>query len=105
MGRKKKKKSEDYVPLMIDITPAPGDPVGPGEPRYDVIRDRAISWARENGLQGEIDVQGPERVNYPVRGHGYVVTLRERDGKQRLATARFDHAGTPSFWTMDGRTM
>lgn len=102
---RKKKKSETVVPLTVDITPGAGEPVGPDEPKPGVIRDRALAWARENGLQGEIDAQEPERVNYPVRGHGYVVTLRERDGKQRLATARFDYAGEPSFWTMDGRTM
>lgn len=104
MGRKKKK-SEDFVPLMVDITPGAGTPFGPDDPPSGTIRDKAIAWAIENGLQGEIDAQGPERVNYPVRGHGYVVTLRERNGKQRLATARFDQAGNPSFWTMDGRTM
>lgn len=102
---RKKKKSEDFVPLAIDITPGAGEAAAPGEPPLEVIRARALSWAQENGLQGEVDAQGPERVNYPIHGHGYVVTLRERNGKQRLATARFDAAGNPSFWSMDGRTM
>jgi hypothetical protein len=102
MGRKKKATGKEFIPLMIEITPA--TPAVDG-PRLELIRERALSWARENGLKGELDAQGPERVNYPVWGHGYVVTLRERDGQQRLATARFDHEGNPSFWTMDGRTM
>lgn len=104
MGRKKKK-SEDVVPLMVDIPPGAGSPFGPEDPAPGIIRDKALAWAHENGLQGDLDAQGPERVNYPVRGHGYVVTLRERNGKQRLATARFDSEGKPSFWTMDGRIM
>jgi hypothetical protein len=63
----------------------------------------ALDWSAECGLKGDIDAQGPERENYPREGHGWVVTLRERTGERRLATARFTSDGRRSMWTVDGK--
>ena len=71
------------------------------EPRPpDDLLDRARRWAAENGLVGDLNAEWA-LVRYPVEGHGFVVTLQERTGAQRTATARFDQAGNPTMWTLD----
>lgn len=62
----------------------------------------AIEWAKECGLKSPFTVGGPERVNYPRYGHGYVVTIREDTGKQRQGSARFTSDGAQSYWCLDG---
>lgn len=69
-------------------------------PPADIL-DRAKQWAAENGLRGDLTADWAT-VRYPIEGHGFVVTLRERTGEQRIATARFDQAGNPQMWTLDG---
>jgi hypothetical protein len=67
------------------------------------IRASALDWSEECGLKGDIDAEGPEKENYPRGGHGWVVTLRERSGERRLATARFTSDGSRSMWTVDAK--
>ena len=61
----------------------------------------AKKWAVESGLRDPVDVSEPEKVEYPRRGYGYVFSVREREGKQRMATARYTKGGSRSFWSMD----
>lgn len=79
------------------------------EPSLDEIRTRAVQWAKECGLKPPFCVSGPERVDYPQRGHGYAVQIREErpdmdNAKCRLGTARFTADGEPAMWTIDGIT-
>lgn len=62
----------------------------------------AIEWAKECGLKPPFRVNGPDRVEYQREGHGYVVTIKEETGKQRLGSARFNSNGTPTYWSLDG---
>ena len=69
--------------------------------KHALVRD-VKAWADENGLTGELEVSEPTVEAYPVRGHGYSVTLRETSGPKRMATARYTSARERSYWTMDG---
>ena len=126
MGRMKKKAEETkpveqillFVPEELQAPPSPplalippaalappssNDPAKIDSPAFlEKVRLAAIEWAKECGLKPPFTVNGPERVNYPREGHGYVVSIREDTGKQRLATARFTSAGAPSYWSLDG---
>jgi len=83
--------------------PLPGDPAkGDSMAFLDKIRADAILWAQECGLKPPFTVNGPERVAFPKEGHGYVVTIKEETGKQRLGSARFNSNGAPSYWSLDG---
>lgn len=66
------------------------------------ISESADKWARECGFEGPLDVSTPTQLFYPVRGYGFLVTIREREGRGRLATAHFTAEGKPSMWTRDG---
>ena len=66
------------------------------------IRASATLWAKECGLKPPFIVSGPERVDYPKKGHGYVVTIKEETGRQRLGSARFNSNGAPTYWSLDG---
>ncbi len=66
------------------------------------VRVDAIQWAKQCGLKPPFTVNGPERVAFPREGHGYVVTLREETGKQRLGSARFNSKGASTHWSLDG---
>jgi hypothetical protein len=66
------------------------------------IRADAIRWAKDCGLSPPFTVGGPERVSYPRSGYGYVVTLKEEKGKERLGSARFNSSGAPTYWSVDG---
>jgi hypothetical protein len=83
--------------------PPPRDPEKVDSPEFlETIRVKATQWAQECGLRPPFTVGGPERVNYPKQGHGYVVTLRENEGKERLGSARFSSSGAPTYWSVDG---
>lgn len=62
---------------------------------------RALAYAAECGLKGELDMGTPTCVRYPIHGHGWTITLRERTGKGLMGTVRCDQAGRPVYWTMD----
>jgi hypothetical protein len=126
MGRKKKKEEETkfaeqnllFVPetpspppspplaLIPSATLAPPPPDDQSEiasPAFvEKVREDGIEWAKECGLKPPFTVDGPERVNYPRYGHGYVMTIREDMGKRRLGSARFTSNGAPSYWSLDG---
>lgn len=106
MARKRKK--EKAAPLLVSIAPGTKEPA-PGteklEPPPAVFLQRAAEWAVECGLKKEFTLTGPERIDYPKHGHGYSVTVQEREGFQRMATARFTAAGQRNLWTMDSRTI
>lgn len=75
--------------------PAPEPPA----PEPAAILEKAVAWARECGLRGEIRTEGPSRVDYPQRGHGYTVLLV--DAASQVGTARFTSAGARDMWTLD----
>lgn len=102
---KKERKPPTPVPLVVPILPGEKEPTYEPEPPMSLVRTRAVEWAIECGFNKDLDVSGPDRVNYPREGHGYVVVLHERNGKQRMATARFDSRGNRSYWTIDGHVV
>lgn len=105
MAKKKKPKKAD--PLLVPIAPGAKEP-GPAvekEPPPAVFLQKAAEWAVECGLKKEFTLTGPERIDYPKHGHGYAVTVQEREGLRRMATARFTAAGQRNLWTMDSRTI
>ena len=65
------------------------------------ILNNAGAWAEECGLKKPFDLSGPDRVNYPRHGHGYVVTVKEQSGKQRAASARYTSEGVRGYWSVD----
>ncbi|MGH8897933.1 MAG: hypothetical protein ACRDZ4_13155 [Egibacteraceae bacterium] len=84
-------------PDMIADAAGPPDP----EPRPELV-PLARELAHLNGLRGQLTMScALER--YPVRGHGFVVTIQEREGAQRSATQRFDAEGKATMWTIDSR--
>jgi len=86
------------------VPPSPGHPdENPDSPEFlRQIQEDGIRWAGECGLHPPFGVNGPERVEYPRAGHGYVVTIQEEEGKRRLGTARFNARGEPTYWSLDG---
>jgi hypothetical protein len=108
VGDSKKKRHEgngQHPPPLFDIPstarvePDP-EPLRVRE-KHALVRD-VKAWTAECGLMGELDISEPTVVVYPVRGHGYAVTLREADGKKRMATARYTSTRERSYWSMDG---
>lgn len=65
------------------------------------IRTKGVEWAEECGLRPPFSVSGPDRIDYPRHGHGYVVTVQEKTGKCRLGSARFTSEGVRSYWSLD----
>lgn len=123
MSRRKKK--EAAAPVTPQETPAPANgtplfpdvpapaaaapvrtpPQPPSPPSMDTVKQQAIEWATKCGLRPPFAVNGPEKVDYPQWGHGYVVHLQETlptNGRCRMGTARFTWDGTPSYWSVDG---
>lgn len=88
------------IPLtMVDVGPC----IVPDHSVFLVgTRERAVAWAKRAGLKPPFTVTGPDRVNYPEKGHGYVVLIQEETGKRRMGTARFTSSGNESLWTVDG---
>lgn len=103
MARKKDKAKAD--PLLVSIAPGTKEVAVEKEPPPAVFLQRAAEWAVECGLRKEFTLTGPERIDYPKHGHGYAVTVQEREGLQRMATARFTAGGQRNMWTMDSRTI
>lgn len=66
------------------------------------ISESAAQWARECGFEGPLDVSPPTQIPYPRHGYGFLVTIREKENRGRLATAHFTADGKPSMWTRDG---
>jgi hypothetical protein len=62
----------------------------------ELVERRALEWARENGMKGEIQVSEPKKEDY-----GYFVTLQDSEGRD--AQAQFTKDGTPSMWEMQIR--
>ena len=75
------------------MPPAPPD--APGE-------IESPAFLQKIGLKPPFTVNGPDRVSYPKAGHGYVLTVQEDAGKQRLGSARFNSKGDPTYWSLDG---
>lgn len=86
---------EKLMIARIEEKPVETDP----EPPIDLIAaGKKLGW--ENGLKGDLNASW-SLVRFPVRGHGFAVTLQERTGKQRSATQRFDANGRPTFYSLD----
>ena len=69
----------------------------------EAIRDKAAAWAERSGLKPPFSMTGPDRVDFPERGHGYVIVVQEAAGDSpRMGTARFDADGRPTMWSIDG---
>ncbi len=66
------------------------------------IKEDAGKWAVECGLNSDLHMTGPSIEKYPKSGYGYVVNVKERSGKGRMGTARYDKKAVRSFWTIDG---
>lgn len=116
MGRKKKVVEEQKAMTQMPLAPATPEVKAPeveAPPSnvvtapeipvsLDAIRDDAVAWAVECGFKGDFMVNGPDRVDYPQSGYGYVVVIKEQTGKQRMGSARFTSAGVRSYWSIDG---
>jgi hypothetical protein len=72
------------------------------DPDKETMVKDAQEWAIECGFRGEFRIDGPNLERFPRYGHGYVFTIRELQGKQRMATAKYTKDGMRSFWQMDG---
>lgn len=97
----------EQIPLVVPIAPdgvAPSNVVSSPEIQIslEALREDGKKWAEECGLKPPFNVQGPDRIDYPQRGYGYQMTVREAGGKQRLGSARFTSAGVRSYWSIDG---
>jgi hypothetical protein len=99
---KKVEESKEEKVVMVETMAAPA--VIP-EAFLREIRQKALDWARECGLKGEIDAAVPIKIDYPRYGYGFSVNVREKDGKERMATARFTSAGVRSYWSLDGKVV
>lgn len=86
------------IPSAARVEPDP-EPLRVRE-KHALVRD-AKAWATENGLMGELEIGEPSVMIYPVRGHGYTLTLHELEGLKRTATARYTAAHARDYWTMD----
>lgn len=126
MGRKRKQPEGAKPPEQIPLFIAEEPPVPPLPPPaqaqlaalgttptgakakiespvfLEKIRVDAIEWASECGLKPPFMVNGPDRVNYPRYGHGYVLTIKEETGRERLGSARFNSDGARTYWSLDG---
>lgn len=102
MGRKKKRIKE--ASLVLPVPPG-GYRASTPDPPVAALKAEAESMARECGLKGDLLLVGPERVEYPQHGHGYVVVVREKNGHQRSGTVRLTAEGKKSYWTMDGNVV
>jgi RNA 3'-terminal phosphate cyclase len=71
------------------------------EETEQMMLQAAEEWAREAGLQPPLDVMKPHRVEYPRQGHGWQVTITEREARRRMGTAVFGSDGQRKMWTMD----
>lgn len=83
---------------------APEEAAAPSVPPPDpgsLLRD-AAEWATECGFKSPFTLTGPEETLFPRHGHGYVVTVHETSGRNRMGTARFNAEGRRAMWTMDG---
>ena len=81
---------------------APAEPeIAPPDPK--ALTADAISWAKECGLRDEVHADAPTRIDYPQRGHGYVVVVHERAGRGQMGVARFTADGRRGMWTLDGK--
>ena len=105
MAKKKPKKKAD--PLLVAIAPGAKEtaPKPEKEATPAMLLTQAAEWAVECGLKKEFVLTGPERVEYQKHGHGYAVTVQEREGLRRMATARFTAGGQRNMWSMDSRTI
>jgi hypothetical protein len=92
--RRKKEERKDDVVLMENACQV--------EPVVREILKDAEEWGTECGLKGSLRMDGPHVEKHPRCGHGYVLNIRELDGKQRMATAKYTQDGKRSFWQMDG---
>lgn len=72
------------------------------DPPLGTVKEDARRWAEECGFKGTLALDEATRNEFPKQGHGYAVIVREMEGKQRLATARYDSNGRRTYWSMDG---
>jgi len=89
------------IPMEGEAAAAQATPPAPPEPIPETLMEDAVRWAIDSKLASPLDVSRPERIDYPVSGHGYSIVIREQEGKQRLATAKFNADGSRALWTMD----
>lgn len=72
------------------------------EPDKELLTADADAWCRECGFSGQFRIEGPNVEKFPRFGYGYVVMVRELEGKQRLATAKYTNDNKRAFWQLDG---
>jgi len=109
MGRKKKvaapeqKKEEKTVQTAPDlVAPPPQNGQTQDTPEFlATIKARAVEVAKECGLREPFLLGGPDRIDYPQHGHGYIVTVKEQAGKGRMGSARFNSEGEHRYWSQD----
>lgn len=94
-GRPKKVK-EEVVPVVVI------EPVIYPSVSFELLKKDAESWATECGLKAPLDIDGPNTETFRGHGRGYVFTIQEKGGKERLGTARYDVRGARSYWSLDG---
>jgi len=99
--KRERKVKEEPVAVIAETR----EPVVAGSLLNEDLRLKAEDWARECGLVGELDITEVVKVNYRKFGHGFSVTLKEKGGKERLATARFTSEAARSYWSMDGKVV
>jgi hypothetical protein len=75
------------------------EPMATPMPPFDLIElAKKLGW--ENGLVGDLNAS-MTIVRYPIRGHGFSVTLHELNGRCRHATQRFNEKGEPTYYSLD----
>jgi len=101
-----KQEKEATVQAAPDLIPPPpqnGQAKAEESPAFlAAVKARAAEVARECGLKEPFLLTGPDRVDYPERGHGYIVVVKEETGRQRMGSARFDAEGQHRYWSLDG---
>lgn len=94
MGRKRKEEPKKEEQMVLTQTYVELDMVK--------LKEDARQWAVECGLKEPFVIDEPVKEPFPKFGHGYSIRINEMKGKERMATARYTHAGKRSYWSVDG---
>ncbi len=87
------------VPAVLIPTVFLNPPVVPpihDDAIVEKVLERAVTYAKENGLKGEITVSIPNKYDY-----GYELEVCDERGK--TAFVRFTNEGEPRMWEMTSR--